>query len=660
METQHKTHLILKVMLLSFFLVGFLSANSIAAESEGSDPNQSSKYLDAVREFADNVLKYGRDTYGPKHTPLFVDGLMVRDPNDPNYGKDGVFNPVEWIAPNGERWVLCNLASQQQFFRTLVALTIITGDPKYKQAAMHATRYAFDNLRSPNGLLYWGHVAAYDASNDLVYSYNSHHTLKLHYPYYELMWKVDSNATREFIEAFWSGHINDWSILDMNRWSFMTINLEEPWDNEYNEAGPTFFKSEYQGGGFYNTATSLVQAGTTLYRLSGQEQPLIWSKRLTKRFLDTRHPNTGITAHIYNNSWLQLGEDMKEHFTDPYTTVFPWQFYEYRYLYFPENVLAHPWISILLVGEMLGEDGNEFTQWALEELTAWGKASYRKQDNSFIPMLTDGTSLEGYVWKDGPGNSTGLNVIKPYPADLSFFWAYSAAYRTTGNEFMWEMLRDIALGNDFGDIGKTSAQMPKLRVDTTCSDVYGLLGFLELYNKTNKSEFLQIARRIGDNIVENQFYKGFFVLSKKHIYTRFDCYEPLALLHLYAAIKSEPNSVPRVWPSMPLFVPPYRFKQEGEYHRIIYALTELPKPPLSLQEAAAIGDVNIVRSLLDKGVGVDSWDDPVKKTALHRAVVSGHKEVVELLLDKGAQVDTKDYYPGGTPLHYAAQRGQKK
>ena len=27
--------------------------------------NESSKYLDAVREFADNVLKYGRDTYGP-------------------------------------------------------------------------------------------------------------------------------------------------------------------------------------------------------------------------------------------------------------------------------------------------------------------------------------------------------------------------------------------------------------------------------------------------------------------------------------------------------------------------------------------------------------------------------------------------------------------
>ena len=35
----------------------------VCPSSEPPDPNQSSKYLDAVRAFADNVLKYGRDTY---------------------------------------------------------------------------------------------------------------------------------------------------------------------------------------------------------------------------------------------------------------------------------------------------------------------------------------------------------------------------------------------------------------------------------------------------------------------------------------------------------------------------------------------------------------------------------------------------------------------
>ena len=46
-----------------------------------------SKYLDTVRTFADNLLKYGRDTYGPKHTPLFVDGLNIH-----------THEPVKWIS----------------------------------------------------------------------------------------------------------------------------------------------------------------------------------------------------------------------------------------------------------------------------------------------------------------------------------------------------------------------------------------------------------------------------------------------------------------------------------------------------------------------------------------------------------------------------------
>lgn len=118
--------------------------------TETPDVNESSKYLDAVRQFADNVLKYGRDTYGPKHTSLFVDGLNAH-----------THEPVKWIVPNSDRWLLSNSASQQNLIRTLDGLTRMDGDPKYKQAAMGAIKYAFDNLCSPNGLLYWGGHAAY-------------------------------------------------------------------------------------------------------------------------------------------------------------------------------------------------------------------------------------------------------------------------------------------------------------------------------------------------------------------------------------------------------------------------------------------------------------------------------------------------------------------
>jgi len=79
MRGKYRPHHILQVVLLFIVLSGFSESNSKA--------NENSKYLDAVREFADNVIKYGRDTYCPKHTPLFVDGLNIH-----------THHPVKWIG----------------------------------------------------------------------------------------------------------------------------------------------------------------------------------------------------------------------------------------------------------------------------------------------------------------------------------------------------------------------------------------------------------------------------------------------------------------------------------------------------------------------------------------------------------------------------------
>ena len=71
---------------------------SICLATEASDPNDSNKYLDAVREFADNVLKYGRDTYGPEHTPVFVDGLNIQT-HEPMKMQGGT-DPVQELSMN--------------------------------------------------------------------------------------------------------------------------------------------------------------------------------------------------------------------------------------------------------------------------------------------------------------------------------------------------------------------------------------------------------------------------------------------------------------------------------------------------------------------------------------------------------------------------------
>ena len=131
-------------------------------------PNQQSIYLDAVKEFADNVLKYGRDTYGPKQTPLFVDGMHTVS-----------LKPVVW-KKDGQSWVLSNFASQQPLIRLLDGLSVLTNDPKYRRAAMEATRYALKNLQSPSGLLYWGGHVAWDLEEErTVGQYAGIHEMKV-------------------------------------------------------------------------------------------------------------------------------------------------------------------------------------------------------------------------------------------------------------------------------------------------------------------------------------------------------------------------------------------------------------------------------------------------------------------------------------------------
>ena len=648
--------------LLSGFLLIIQLTACLAAQSPA--PDDPGKYLDAVRQFADNVLKYGRDTYGPKHTPLFVDGLNVN-----------THEPVKWIAPNGDKWILSNLASQQNLFRTLDGLTRITGDPKYKQAAMDAIKYAFENLRSPNGLLYWGGHTAYDAGTDKPCGGAIAHEFKCVYPYYELMWEASPQTTKQFIDALWSGHILNWSDLNMNRHcSLSNKALTNPWDHEY-KGGPVPFASD-KTGSFIQIGSDLFYASSWLTKFNSEKMPLEWGKRLAKRYIDTRNPTVGISLPMYTFVSSREGVDYSG--SEAVSTIgwirniFPRlniankAYFECNFGYdmpTPGVILylsTSPWICQLMLGELLGRDGKEFIQWTLQELTAWGKVAYRRQDNVFIPISFDGENLEGYLCKeDGPLGFKGTR-LEPVPLGSTEFWAYALAYCLTADEFMWEMARNIAIGNKYGDLGITSDDEPKLDLQTDIADPYLMWVFLELYHKLGKRAYIEMARRIGDNILVHRFHGGFVAPSSQHTFTKFDCVDPLVLLNLYVAVIGD-NSVkiPKVWPGTSFFEHLYRNKDQTIDNQIIYILKNLSEPAISLQEAASEGEIEMVKSLIAKGIVVNSREDGFHKTALHQAAIKGHKDITELLLSQGANTDARDSYLR-TPLFYAAENGHKE
>ena len=57
--------------IIASLLISLFPGTGWCEESEVS----STRFIQAVRSYADTALEHGRDVYGDKKTPLFVDGL---------------------------------------------------------------------------------------------------------------------------------------------------------------------------------------------------------------------------------------------------------------------------------------------------------------------------------------------------------------------------------------------------------------------------------------------------------------------------------------------------------------------------------------------------------------------------------------------------------
>jgi Ankyrin repeats (3 copies) len=77
-----------------------------------------------------------------------------------------------------------------------------------------------------------------------------------------------------------------------------------------------------------------------------------------------------------------------------------------------------------------------------------------------------------------------------------------------------------------------------------------------------------------------------------------------------------------------------------------------------MASAAAQGNIDRVRMLLDRGASPDSWGVDFVRTALISAADEGHTDVVELLLSKGADPSLRDD-KGKSPLEHAREHGHE-
>lgn len=537
----------MKVLLATMALAGSMLALPAAVEV----PPRARPYLDAVVRAADLTLEHGRDRYG-KPTPLFIDGLEV-----------DTLEPVKWKWADGREWALCNLANQQGLLRLLDGLSRVTGDPRYKNAALEALRYAYDHLRYgtnfQGGLLAWGGHLAYNATDDaLAGNPGGHgriHELKCFFPHWALMWEADPGATRDLIENIWNAHVLDWATLDFNRHGGPG-RRGRLWASEY-RGGEVFFWGK--GLTFHNAGSDFYFAAGMLAHLAGIPEPLAWARRLSRRYVETRHPATGLEGFQFSQcatAWCDdVGALLGDRAEYQYGADFPGHRVVEGTLFpcYDDTPMVEPQMGRLLLGEALGDEGSEFITHAADAMEAWGRSAYRSSDNAFVPMLTDGTRMEGYVCrKDGYFGPKGRVLTAGHPG-AAHFWAYTVAHRLSRRESLWEVARSMARARGWGEIGAPGGQGAALPREQGSSDPRLLMAWLELHRATGRETYRDAACQVGDHILRDRTRKGWFVPSGRHVFTRLANDESQALLHLVAALAGRPGAMPAFTGAQPFF-----------------------------------------------------------------------------------------------------------
>lgn len=463
-----------------------------------------SRFIRVIQDFADNILRYGR----PYKVPLFIDQL---DPNEDE-------QRFCLLSRHDEAFVLSNLACQQELFRMLTGLTLLTGDERYMEAAKDAVSYALGHFSDSAGLLCWGgHAAIALPMEEVAYERGKGvvHELKCTYPYYDLMWQVDEGATKRFIEAFWNAHVIDWTILDFDRHGIYRKPRGKIWLNSYSPKSVFFWG---RGLTFVNTGSDLYYAAGVLAHLSGEEEPLVWSKRLAYRYTETRQAGIGISGYQFSqraDSWCNGPEVKGDRAQYQYAPYLP----EGHLVY--EGTLFRPLPQVqrcqLYLGELLGGRGEELQAWALEEMTAWARVAYRKEDNSFVPLLTDGYSLEGFmIQRDGYFGPKG-RVESARFANADFLWMYALGYRISQDRLLWQVIRSIAAQNGLGEIGEADCGGLDLRTETSATDYQLIYSLLELYRSTGHPDFLRTAAQIAENMISDQYCEGWLTTNGRRV-----------------------------------------------------------------------------------------------------------------------------------------------
>jgi hypothetical protein len=276
------------------------------AQAADSQATQRPDYPAIVKAYADFMLEHGRDTYGKKHSPLFVSvmerktatvfsnmkGLpyphVITRPYAPGLRRDQKMRPQDRTYSGG------NPLEDLPLYSLLYRMSQLTGDQRYAVEAAKSIGWFLANAQSPvTGLYAWGSHMYWDVHKDLpIYASTGNHDSGYgghEYNYVWPYWDKNPEALQRFANGLWKNQIADQTTGRFSRHA------------EFPKRGVA------TGYEFPQTGACYMDIWAREFRRSGDPEMKRAIRTLLKLYRSMRDPKTGAMA------WCTLdGADRRE------------------------------------------------------------------------------------------------------------------------------------------------------------------------------------------------------------------------------------------------------------------------------------------------------------------------------------------------------------
>ena len=275
---ERTTQLVAALLVIS--MGGMLSRDRCNAQDDAAE------YFQMARAYADGMIEVGRDRYGKHHSPAFVATLDLRTMKMPLATSNATRQMYSSFFRAEDYSTSVNPMYHIDLYQLLEALTVLTGDPKYRQAARDSIEWFFNNTQNPTtGLMAWGEHLAWDLIEDKITvgsvidgEFRVSDTHEFYGPW--LHWKttceVAPDAARRFAFGLWEHQIYDHETCDFSRHA------------RYSKHGPRRGYEFARQAGFY------LDTWASVYQATKEAELLVAVEKFVESWERRQNPKTGL------------------------------------------------------------------------------------------------------------------------------------------------------------------------------------------------------------------------------------------------------------------------------------------------------------------------------------------------------------------------------